>query len=720
MIEAESEITLFYVSEIDCTIRYYLLQATSANPPGKPTTYPPGGNWQTTEPEYIASSMNSLYFTDLTVLTNGDFSYSEVSKSSSYEASRDAWNKANSITDDVTALKEWQVEASSLITKDGIINTVGNYYATTTLVDGVTTRVTEAETKITQNADNINLRVEKSGVISAINQSSEAVSIAASKINLSGYVTISGLGTAGQTTVNGSNITTGTISADRIDVNGIFAQDITATGTITGAVLKGASGQFTGTVDAQTLYVKDKIQIYASSYSSAVTILEETKEDDINNLILGSYSYGSIISRNQISAPSIYVSGIATIPTLNITDRIEISQATPYIDFHWGNTDTDYTSRIIENNRNELDINGARFTLGGAIWGKSLSIDGNVYVNGSGSFGTGVACANESRFYVNSYIDPMPGVTCAIKASGIIAASALYAAGSGSGVEAQVHAKNDSRDVYLCASGSGRAGIYDTKHGWIIFNENDCKTTYIQECKIYNGKVIAKADSTSWLVGASPGGASFESINITDGALVPIWRCRTADGAWVGASYAYDPGFRIYYANNARLNKQSDNGTDARFTFGASGVFYATSIKETSDEQRKNIRSGITEEYEKLFMTMEPILFDWKNNPDGIHMGFGAQSVFHQAEVCGIKDFAAVHQGVGDEPWSIAYSEFVPLLVQMTQKALTSIDSTRKEVSTLESSMTARMESLQYQLAQAFDRIVALEKENKSLRQALS
>ena len=44
MIEAESEITLFYVSEIDRTIRYYLLQATSANPPGKPTTYPPGGN----------------------------------------------------------------------------------------------------------------------------------------------------------------------------------------------------------------------------------------------------------------------------------------------------------------------------------------------------------------------------------------------------------------------------------------------------------------------------------------------------------------------------------------------------------------------------------------------------------------------------------------------------------------------------------------------------
>lgn len=396
---------------------------------------------------------------------------------------------------------------------------------------------------------------------------------------------------------------TETITADRIDVNGIFAKDITATGTITGAVLKGASGQFTGTVDAQTLYVKDKIQIYASSYSSAVTILEETKEDDINNLILGSYSYGSIISRNLISAPSIYVSGSATIHTLNITDRIEISQATPYIDFHWGNTDTDYTSRIIENNRNELDINGARFTLGGAIWGTSLSVDGNVYVNGSGGFGAGVACANESRFYVNSYTDPYPGKTCTIKSWGTIASL----------------------------------------------------------------RFAAKGVSTSWLGGAKTDGAAYDTVCLDDGALVPGWRIRSKDGAWVGASYALEPGFRIYYCKNDRL-AGNNNATDAIYTFGSSGTFHAKSVSQTSDEREKNIISGITEKYENLFMRLKPILFNWKSGADGVHMGFGAQSVFRQVEACGIKDFAAVHQGVGDEPWSIAYSEFVPLLVQMVQK----------------------------------------------------
>lgn len=435
---------------------------------------------------------------------------------------------------------------------------------------------------------------------------------------------------------------TETITADRIDVNGIFAKDITATGTITGAVLKGASGQFTGTVDAQTLYVKDKIQIYASSYSSAVTILEETKEDDINNLILGSYSYGSIISRNQISAPSIYVSGSATIPTLNITDRIEISQATPYIDFHWGDTDTDYTSRIIENNRNELDINGARFTLGGAIWGTYLSVDGNVYVNGSGEFKAGVLCANESKFYVNSYTDPCPGKVCTIKSWGTIASL----------------------------------------------------------------RFAAKGVSTSWLGGAKTDGAAYDTICLDDGALVPGWRIRSKDGAWVGASYALDPGFRIYYCKNDRL-AGDNNATDAIYTFGSSGTFHAKSISQTSDEREKNILSGITEKYEKLFMQLKPVLFNWKTNEDGIHMGFGAQTTLKTAERCGINadELAAVHKSETEEPWSMSYTEIVPLAVQMTQKAIRRVadfENTFYENKQIVIENKAKIETLQEQIRQLY------------------
>lgn len=58
-------------------------------------------------------------------------------------------------------------------------------------VDQLTGRVSKAESAITVNADNIELKVNKDGVISAINQTAESVVIKASRIDLSGYVTAS-------------------------------------------------------------------------------------------------------------------------------------------------------------------------------------------------------------------------------------------------------------------------------------------------------------------------------------------------------------------------------------------------------------------------------------------------------------------------------------------------------------------------------------------------
>lgn len=51
-------------------------------------------------------------------------------------------------------------------------------------------------------------------------------------------------------TITGNQILAGSITADKIDVNSIFAKDITATGTITGANLIGATGTFSGQITA--------------------------------------------------------------------------------------------------------------------------------------------------------------------------------------------------------------------------------------------------------------------------------------------------------------------------------------------------------------------------------------------------------------------------------------------------------------------------------------
>lgn len=135
-IKAKAEITISRIIDIENVIRYYLLQSSSIAAPSKPTANPPGGSWSTTEPTYNSGATNSLYFTDLNIMSNGTYSYSAVSKSSSYEAAKEAWNKANNAQNGVGQL---------------------------------ITRVESAETSITKNNEEIALRAKKTEVTEAIN-----------------------------------------------------------------------------------------------------------------------------------------------------------------------------------------------------------------------------------------------------------------------------------------------------------------------------------------------------------------------------------------------------------------------------------------------------------------------------------------------------------------------------------------------------------------------
>ena len=93
-VKASSNITLYHVIDVASVTIYYLLQSSTANPPAKPTTDNPGGNWSTTEPTYTEGSTNTLYTVTKTKYSNGTFEYTPVSKSSSYEAAKSAYNIA--------------------------------------------------------------------------------------------------------------------------------------------------------------------------------------------------------------------------------------------------------------------------------------------------------------------------------------------------------------------------------------------------------------------------------------------------------------------------------------------------------------------------------------------------------------------------------------------------------------------------------------------------
>lgn len=85
--------------------RYYILQS-STTAPSKPSDGSAiGSNWSKTEPSYTSGSTSTLYFVDQTVMSNGTIKYSDVSKSSSYEAAKEAWNKANSANSKIDNLQ---------------------------------------------------------------------------------------------------------------------------------------------------------------------------------------------------------------------------------------------------------------------------------------------------------------------------------------------------------------------------------------------------------------------------------------------------------------------------------------------------------------------------------------------------------------------------------------------------------------------------------------
>lgn len=98
-VKVNAHITLSNMVDVMATYRYYILQSATLSMPSKPTTYPPASTWDDTEPSYTEGSTDRLYFVDCTVFSNktsngNNFSYSEVSLSSSYEAAKAAYNKA--------------------------------------------------------------------------------------------------------------------------------------------------------------------------------------------------------------------------------------------------------------------------------------------------------------------------------------------------------------------------------------------------------------------------------------------------------------------------------------------------------------------------------------------------------------------------------------------------------------------------------------------------
>ena len=158
--------------------------------------------------------------------------------------------------------------------------------------DSVAIRLQRAESNITQNASQISTKVSQNGIISAINQSAEAVSILASKINFNGLVT------ANQyfkiNTDGSMSCTNGTFSGTLNGAKGTFAGALSAaTGTFAG-MLSAATGTFAGTLTAGNWTFNSNGSVYSNgSYAVYMNVSGGVANFYTQNLsaVYGSTSY---------------------------------------------------------------------------------------------------------------------------------------------------------------------------------------------------------------------------------------------------------------------------------------------------------------------------------------------------------------------------------------------------------------------------------------------
>lgn len=167
-------------------------------------------------------------------------------------------NKADSSTVESISKRTSSLEQDL----SGFKITVSNTYSTKG-------EVTEVSSVASQTANKISWLVKSGTSASNFELTDRVATLVADNINVNGRVTFSGLSTDAQskinnastdassalktangiksniytantTTIDGGKITTGSITAKQINVSDLFAQNISATGTITGATLKGA------------------------------------------------------------------------------------------------------------------------------------------------------------------------------------------------------------------------------------------------------------------------------------------------------------------------------------------------------------------------------------------------------------------------------------------------------------------------------------------------
>lgn len=184
-----------------------------------------------------------------------------------------------------------------------ISDVAGSVSTITQNVNSITTRVTNAEQDIStveQTANKISWIVASGSSSSNFTLTSKMISLVSAGINITGYVTINALKTAGQTVINGGNITTGSIKAERI-----------ASGTLTSMTISNANIKMDG---SSITFLNANGAIKRGTSGSLQNILSFTSQA----MVIGAYS-GNAVNTLSIPMQTITLGYSASYTTLTLS-----------------------------------------------------------------------------------------------------------------------------------------------------------------------------------------------------------------------------------------------------------------------------------------------------------------------------------------------------------------------------------------------------------------
>ena len=228
------------------------------------------------------------------------------------------------------------------------------------VIDGIKARVTNSEgdiTSLTQTIDGFTFEVsDNSGDSAKLTLKSGNATLASTTITMAGLVTFTDLSTAGSTTISGSNITTGTIDANKVTVQNLSASNITS-----------------GTLNASNVTITN-LKVDAASITSGTIATAR-----IPNLSADKITSGTI-SGSMIDASSLTITEGATIAGWNIDNNSIYSHSGSWGSGTFMCTGSSYSYSIGGSSSTTGWVFGAggKFgvTKGGSVWCSDLHATG--------------------------------------------------------------------------------------------------------------------------------------------------------------------------------------------------------------------------------------------------------------------------------------------------------------------------------------------------------